>query len=121
MVNIKFLNGVIVMFFYKKAAEKNFKDDPEIFNSVKEIIENVRNKGDKALSQYNEKFGGIAMDSFRVPEEDIEKAYLEISNELRSAIERSAYNIKNFALLQRDTIKPLLATETSRGYSWGIL
>jgi len=107
------------MFFYKKAAEKNFKDDPEIFNSVKEIIENVRNKGDEALSHYNEKFGGIAMDSFRVPEEDIEKAYLEISNELRSAIERSAYNIKNFALLQRDTIKPLLATETSRGIFLG--
>ncbi|NLD04457.1 MAG: histidinol dehydrogenase [Synergistaceae bacterium] len=107
------------MFYYKEAAEKNFKDDPAIFTSVKEIIDSVRKEGDRAISFYNEKFGGLAMDSFRVPEEDIEKAYLGISQELRGAIEQAAYNIKNFALLQRDTLKPLLSTETSRGIFLG--
>ena len=92
------------MFFYKKAAEKNFKDDPEIFNSVKEIIENVRNKGDEALSHYNEKFGGIAMDSFRVPEEDIEKASLLVkciqqrSNALRLLLEKLVVMQKDYVL-----------------------
>ena len=107
------------MFFYKKAAEKNFKDDPEIFSSVKEIIDSVKESGDRALSFYSEKFGGAPMDSFRVSEEDIDMAYSGISQQLRGAIEQAAYNIKNFALLQSDTIKPLLATETSRGIFLG--
>ena len=107
------------MFCYKKAAEKNFKDDPDLFSSVKEIIDRVKESGDRALSFYSEKFGGAPMDSFRVSEEDIHMAYSGISQELRGAIEQAAYNIKNFALLQSDTIKPLLATETSRGIFLG--
>ncbi|MFA7208307.1 MAG: histidinol dehydrogenase [Synergistaceae bacterium] len=107
------------MFCYKKAAEKNFKDDPDLFSSVKEIIDRVKESGDRALSFYSEKFGGAPMDSFRVSEEDIDMAYSGISQELRGAIEQAAYNIKNFALLQSDTIKPLLATETSRGIFLG--
>ena len=107
------------MFCYKKAAEKNFKDDPDLFSSVKEIIDRVKESGDRALSFYSEKFGGAPMDSFRVSEEDIDMAYSGISQQLRGAIEQAAYNIKNFALLQSDTIKPLLATETSRGIFLG--
>jgi len=107
------------MFCYKNAAEKNFKDDPDLFSSVKEIIDRVKESGDRALSFYSEKFGGAPMDSFRVSEEDIDMAYSGISQELRGAIEQAAYNIKNFALLQSDTIKPLLATETSRGIFLG--
>ena len=107
------------MFCYKKAAEKNFKDDPDLFSSVKEIIDRVKESGDRALSFYSEKFGGAPMDSFRVSEEDIHMAYSGISQELRGAIEQAAYNIKNFALLQSDTIKPLLATETSMGIFLG--
>lgn len=94
-------------------------DDPAIFSSVKEIIDSVRKDGDRALSYYNEKFGGLAMDSFRVQTEEIEKACLGISQELIGAIEQAANNIKNFALLQLDTIKPLLATETSKGIFLG--
>lgn len=94
-------------------------DDPAIFSSVKEIIDSVRKDGDRALSYYNEKFGGLAMDSFRVQTEEIEKACLGISQELIGAIEQAANNIKNFALLQLDTIKPLLATETSKGVFLG--
>ncbi len=107
------------MFCYKKAAEKNIKDDQDLFSSVKEIIDSVKESGDRALSFYSEKFGGAPMDSFRVSEEDIHMAYSGISQELRGAIEQAAYNIKNFALLQSDTIKPLLATETSRGIFLG--
>jgi len=107
------------MFCYKKAAEKNIKDDQDLFSSVKEIIDRVKESGDRALSFYSEKFGGVPMDSFRVSEEDIHMAYSGISQELRGAIEQAAYNIKNFALLQSDTIKPLLATETSRGIFLG--
>ena len=107
------------MFCYKKAAEKNIKDDQDLFSSVKEIIDRVKESGDRALSFYSEKFGGAPMDSFRVSEEDIHMAYSGISQQLRGAIEQAAYNIKNFALLQSDTIKPLLATETSRGIFLG--
>ena len=110
---------MIVIFYYKKAAEKSYMDDPAIFSSVKEIIDSVRKDGDRALSYYNEKFGGLAMDSFRVQTEEIEKACLGISQELIGAIEQAANNIKNFALLQLDTIKPLLATETSKGVFLG--
>ncbi|MDD4159749.1 MAG: histidinol dehydrogenase [Synergistaceae bacterium] len=107
------------MFCYKKAADRNFKDDPAVFSYVKEIIDRVKKEGDSALSFYSEKFGGAAMDSFRVSEEEIDRAYSSISQELRGAIEQAAYNIRNFALLQLGTITPLLATETSRGIFLG--
>ncbi len=107
------------MFYYKKASEKNFSNDPSVSHSVNEILTEVKEKGDIALSFYSEKFGGLAMDSFRVPEEEIRKAFSGISETLRSAIEQAAFNIKNFALLQRETLKPLCATETSRGIFLG--
>lgn len=107
------------MFCFKKAADRNFKDDPSVFTSVKEIIDRVRNDGDKALSYYSNKFGALAADSFRVSEKDINEAYSGISADLRSAIEEAAYNIRNFALLQRDTLRPLLATETFGGIFLG--
>ena len=107
------------MFCFKKAADRNFKDDPSVFTSVREIIDRVRNDGDKALSYYSNKFGALAADSFRVSEKDINEAYSGISADLRSAIEEAAYNIRNFALLQRDTLRPLLATETFGGIFLG--
>ncbi len=107
------------MYLYKEAKTKESLNGDEAFYAVRKIIDDVHSKGDKALSFYSEKFGGLPMESFRVNDSDIEKAYSEISQELRDAIDTAAHNIKKFAKMQHETIKPLSATETSGGVFLG--
>jgi len=107
------------MYQYKKTQTPERSDSCEIFSSVSEIIGNVRANGDKALSDYSQRFGGKAMDSFRVGEREIEKAYLGISDDLRSAIEAAAHNIAAFASRQLGTLSALDAAETSKGVFLG--
>ncbi|MDO5116334.1 MAG: histidinol dehydrogenase [Synergistaceae bacterium] len=107
------------MKFHKKAAAKNFSRDPRVSAAVKEIIERVDRHGDVAVTDYNVKFGGAPAISFRVPESELERAYNEISPELRGAIERAAANIRKFAELQRDSLWPLGEVEVDEGVFLG--
>lgn len=106
--------------YYKEAKTKeSCGTEEDLFSSVRDIIGCVSSNGDKGLSMYSEKFGGLAMDSFRVSDADIEETFCGISPELRAAIETAAHNIKKFAEMQFETIKPLPETEVSCGVFLG--
>ena len=107
------------MYIYKEAIKKKVEDTSSVFSTVKEIIEKVRRDGDKALSEYNVKFGGAPAESFRVSDLEIEKACSSISKELREAIEVAAKNIKNFAEIQASSLHSVESTETSSGVFLG--
>ncbi len=104
---------------YKKCKTALNGGDSAVFESVKKIISDVREDGDKALSMYSEKFGSAPLASFRVPQEEIDKAYESISDELRSAIEYAADNIRHFAELQKESLTPVEARETAPGVFLG--
>lgn len=113
-------NEVIAVRYYKKQTAKEFSKDPQLFATVREIIERVSRHGDIAVTDYNVKFGGAPALSFRVPKEELERAYNEgISAELRGAIDRAVANIKKFAELQRDSLWPLGEIEIADGVFLG--
>ncbi len=68
----------------------------EYEQTVSEIIENVRNNGDKAVFEYTEKFDGYKYNSstIRVSEEEIENAYASYDKELIRIMEDAKENIR---------------------------
>ena len=66
--------------------------------TVSEIVNNVKENGDKAVFEYTEKFDHFALNSgnIRVTEEEIKEAYKEIPEELIEVYRHSATNIRTF-------------------------
>jgi histidinol dehydrogenase len=64
--------------------------------AVLEIITDVRARGDEALKSYTEKFDGVRLDSLRVTEEEIEKAYQNVSVEMLRIIQEASANIRDY-------------------------
>lgn len=66
--------------------------------TVSEIVNNVKENGDKAVFDYTEKFDHFALNSgnIRVTEEEIKEAYKEIPEDLIEVYRHSAANIRTF-------------------------
>ena len=64
--------------------------------AVLEIIADVRARGDEALKSYTEKFDGVSLDSLRVTDEEIEKAYRNVSEEVLRIIQEASANIRDY-------------------------
>ncbi len=63
---------------------------------VCDIIKNVKENGDKALVEYCKKFDGAVDDVIEVSEEEIEKAFKEVDDELISILKEAKENITAF-------------------------
>ncbi|MFZ8862105.1 MAG: histidinol dehydrogenase, partial [Thermocrinis sp.] len=65
---------------------------------VKEIIKQVREKGDAALLEYTRRFDGVELteEDLEVPYEELERAYEEIEPEVRTALEVAHERIRRF-------------------------
>ncbi len=72
---------------------------PEIEEAVKQILSDVRNTGDSALSAYAKKFDkvGLTPDMFRVGEEEIKKVSRTVSNSCKRAIKEALKNVMFFS------------------------
>ncbi len=64
--------------------------------TVSEILENVRKNGDRAVLEYNEKFGGTKPGPLTVSDEEIDSAVDEVGEKFIGILERAAENIRNF-------------------------
>ena len=71
---------------------------PEYEKTVSEILNNVRNNGDKAVFEYTEKFDGYKYDenTIRVTEKEINEAYDNYDKELIAIMEKAYNNIKEY-------------------------
>lgn len=68
----------------------------DVSNTVKEIIADVIQNGDKALFEYCEKFDGAKLSSLRVSEEEMKEALDQVPDEFIRVLEKSAANIRKF-------------------------
>lgn len=75
--------------------------------TITEVFEKVKNDGDSALQYYTSKFDGVKLDSFKVSQEEIEKAINEVSDELKAAIQHAKKNIETFHRAQEEEIKKI--------------
>ncbi len=84
--------------------------DFEELTCVKEIIEQVKTKKDKAIIEYSNKFkdGDFKTSAdFLVNDEEIKKAFDEIDPELLEAIKKAIENVKEFSIAQLNCLKNL--------------
>ncbi|SIT96074.1 histidinol dehydrogenase [Epilithonimonas bovis DSM 19482] len=75
--------------------------------TITEVFEKVKNDGDSALQYYTSKFDGVSLDSFKVSQEEIEKASNEVSDELKAAIQHAKKNIETFHRSQEEETKKI--------------
>ncbi|WP_194189735.1 histidinol dehydrogenase [Clostridium chrysemydis] len=68
---------------------------------VKEIIENVRVKGDKALREYTKKFDKVEAYDFLVSDKEFEEAFKNVSSEFIENIKEAKENILEYHNLQK--------------------
>jgi len=75
--------------------EKMLADKVE---ATRNIVNGVRDGGDKALADYTEKFDGVALspDQFEITPEELDAALDSLDDDLRGAIERAHANIEKF-------------------------
>lgn len=70
--------------------------DASLRGVVADILNNVKENGDKALREYSEKFDGAVLDSLMVTEEELAEAEMLVSKELKDAIKVAKKNIYKF-------------------------
>ncbi len=79
---------------------------------VKEIIDNVRRRGDEALLEYSQRFDSAMMNSLEVTAGEFADAEQALSAEHRRALERAIANVRKFHEAQ---VAEPLVLETSPG------
>ncbi len=93
----------------KRALAESVNEVKEI---VADIINDVRNRGDEALKEYEQKFTGNRPDNLTVSDAEADEAEILISEALREAIKTAAKNITAFHMAQKMTP---IRVETSPG------
>jgi histidinol dehydrogenase len=81
--------------------ERPTKTLVDIEATVKEIFTAVQNNGDKAVQQYTTQFDGIALDTILVSDEEVQNAIINVSDELKAAIQLAKSNIEKFHSAQK--------------------
>lgn len=76
---------------YRTTTDYSMYDD-----TVKDIIANVREKGDSALYEYAEKFDKVKLHSLKVSDDEIADAYEKADKNLIATIERAKKNIEEY-------------------------
>ena len=74
-----------------------------IRKSVEDIIGNVKDFGDKALREYTLNFDKVYIETFKVEEEEINKAYNKVDVEFIEVLKESIENIKEYHERQKKT------------------
>jgi len=75
-------------------------EDPE--QVVRQIINEVRSRGDAALFDYTSKIDGVELTSLEVSKRQIDGAYQEVESALVSALKLAAERIRSFHTTQKD-------------------
>jgi histidinol dehydrogenase len=70
--------------------------------AVRQIIEDVRRRGDAALFDYTEKFDGVKLTSLGVSRRKIKAAYREVDAKLVSALKLAAERTRAFHQMQKE-------------------
>ena len=80
----------------KKLIQRSKLDAEGAMDTVRNILGAVKENGDLALKKYTEKFDRADVDVFRVDDEEIEKSFLNLDENLINALEKAADNIAKF-------------------------
>jgi len=85
-------------------------DNKLIYESVRQILTDVKENGDDALKKYSLKFDGVNLESFAVEREEINQSEKFISKDLKQAILRAMVNIEKFHSSQKQKTRIINVT-----------
>jgi len=71
---------------------------------VRQIVSDVRNRGDAALFDYTRKFDRVKLSSLEVTEKQLKSAYLQVEAKLVSALRLASERISSFHQKQKEAI-----------------
>jgi histidinol dehydrogenase len=86
---------------WKSITERPHIDTVALHSTVRNILEDVKAKGDKAIIQYEEKFDHAILDTLSVSAEEMENAVNSVPTELLEALTLAHKNISTFHASQR--------------------
>ena len=76
--------------------ERPHLDVSQLNATVASVLADVKQRGDEAVKEYEEKFDHVSLNSLAVTEEEIEEATKLVDEDLEKAIRLAHYNIKKF-------------------------
>ncbi|UFK98175.1 histidinol dehydrogenase [Kaistella faecalis] len=89
---------------WAKICERPVFPAEDLEDKVKDILGKVQQRGDMALKELTSLFDGANIEDLKVSQDEIEKAKLEVSEELKDAISIAANNIRNFHEAQQEKV-----------------
>ncbi|MBI4539357.1 MAG: histidinol dehydrogenase [Gemmatimonadetes bacterium] len=91
-------------------------DDPELAGAVREIVAQIRERGDAALRELARRYDGAALEALEVPRQRWERALEALDRPVREGLERAAAHIARFHQAQ---LPPALELEVAPGVVLG--
>ena len=98
--------------FWKEILKRPVFDTTSLETTVRRILNDVKQNGDKAVINYTEQFDKVKLTSLKVSAEEIEMACNNLDEALKLSIEKAKRNIEKFHLPQ---IQKAEVIETSQG------
>jgi len=77
------------------------EEKTDVSQAVAEIIQNVRQNGDRALFEYCKRFDKAELESLEVTNEELDEAEKEVGEEFMALLRRAAKNIRAFHQCQK--------------------
>lgn len=102
MIKKIYANGTDEKNFLKEVEKRNGEKDKKVSEIVGEIIETVKNGGDKAVKDYTLKFDGKLPQYYEVPREVINDALSEADSDFVNALLNAQENITAFHQRQKE-------------------
>jgi len=99
----------------RQELTKDTHDVDEREQAVRQIIAEVRSRGDAALFEYTLKFDGVELTSLEVSKNQVTDAYNDVDSELVSALKLAAERICAFHAAQKES---LLRENAGPGLGW---
>ena len=96
---INFISGIReINEFLNVLSSRKELEAVNVKNKVREILDNVKTYGDKALIEYTKQFDGVELtkETIRVSESEIDEAYKKVDGKLIDIIRRASGNIRSF-------------------------
>jgi histidinol dehydrogenase len=87
-------------------------DSTQLFETVQQVLNDVKKNGDKAVRNYTAKFDKVTLETFEVTKEEKDEAENLVSKQLKQAIEMARRNIWKFHVEQQHDLPEI---QTSPG------
>lgn len=95
------------MIVFKERKKESRENSLSAEGTVRDILTDVRARGDEAVEDYTERFDGFRPSRLRVEKGDLKKARSGLDKDTEKALVFAAERIENFARAQRGCLKDL--------------